>query len=287
MAATSSRRAASSRGRRATHVQVDFSGLYVDVDNGYDAWAIDNGFTTYSDDPGRDAQRSAAGSVRVQAELDGVDLVSITGFAETDAVFSFDADWGNAGVLGAVRLRLGDDERSRAAHGEPRAARAVEARRDRGWPRRLARRRVRARSRRRQRSAQRRRLRRSVLRPRVLARREHRGRSDYDATNFARVRSGCARPHRSSRSSRPGCAGSGAAPTTRDSNAQCVLARRRHARRRARVRLAARRAALRISAPRARLQSRRFQRLARRRRLRRVDNVALSPAQHRVRRRSR
>ena len=52
--------------------------------------------TTYSDDPGRDAQRSAAGSVRVQAELDGVDLVSITGFAETDAVFSFDADWGNA-----------------------------------------------------------------------------------------------------------------------------------------------------------------------------------------------
>ena len=26
-------------------VQVDFTGLYVDVDNGYDAWAIDNGFT--------------------------------------------------------------------------------------------------------------------------------------------------------------------------------------------------------------------------------------------------
>ena len=51
-------------------VQVDFTGLYVDVDNGYDAWAIDNGFNTYSDDPGRDAQRSAAGSVRVRAELD-------------------------------------------------------------------------------------------------------------------------------------------------------------------------------------------------------------------------
>ena len=78
-------------------VHVDFAGLYVDVDNGYDAWAIDNGFSTYSDDPGRDAQRSKAGSVRVQAELDAVDLVSITGFADTDAVFSFDADWGNAG----------------------------------------------------------------------------------------------------------------------------------------------------------------------------------------------
>ena len=78
-------------------VHVDFAGLYVDIDNGYDAWAVDNGFTTYSDDPGRDAQRSTAGSVRVQAELDDIDIVSITGFADTDAVFSFDADWGNAG----------------------------------------------------------------------------------------------------------------------------------------------------------------------------------------------
>jgi outer membrane receptor protein involved in Fe transport len=32
----------------------------------------------------------------VQAELDRVDLVSITAFAETNAVFSFDADWGNS-----------------------------------------------------------------------------------------------------------------------------------------------------------------------------------------------
>jgi len=78
-------------------VQVDFTGLYVDIDNGYDAWAIDNGFNTYSDHPGRDAQKSTAGSVRVSAALERVDLVSITGFADTDAVFSFDADWGNAG----------------------------------------------------------------------------------------------------------------------------------------------------------------------------------------------
>jgi iron complex outermembrane recepter protein len=76
-------------------VQIDFAGVYVDIDNGYDAWAVDNGFATYSDDPGRDAQRSVAGSTRVQAELDRVDVVSITSVADTDAVFSFDADWGN------------------------------------------------------------------------------------------------------------------------------------------------------------------------------------------------
>jgi iron complex outermembrane recepter protein len=76
-------------------VSVDFAGLYVDVDNGYDAWAIDNGFNTYSDKPGKDAQRSTAGSIRVQAQLDKLDIVSITGVADTHATFSFDADWGN------------------------------------------------------------------------------------------------------------------------------------------------------------------------------------------------
>jgi iron complex outermembrane recepter protein len=80
----------------SNRVTVDFAGLYIDIDNGYDAWAIDNGFKTYTDKPGRDAQRSKAGSVRVTAELPRFDLVSITGVAHTDAVFSFDADWGNA-----------------------------------------------------------------------------------------------------------------------------------------------------------------------------------------------
>jgi outer membrane receptor protein involved in Fe transport len=89
------------RGKLAWHasdrVSVDFAGLYIDIDNGYDAWAMDNGLDTYSDDPGRDAQRSVAGSVRVEAELERFDLVSITGVADTDAVFGFDADWGNPG----------------------------------------------------------------------------------------------------------------------------------------------------------------------------------------------
>jgi iron complex outermembrane receptor protein len=90
----------SARGKLAwtpsEEVDVDFSGLYIDVDNGYDGWAIDNGFTTYSDKPGEDAQRSVAGSVRVLAALPAFDFVSISGAAQTDATFSFDADWGNA-----------------------------------------------------------------------------------------------------------------------------------------------------------------------------------------------
>jgi iron complex outermembrane recepter protein len=76
-------------------VEIDVTGLYIDIDNGYDAWAIDNSFTTQSDRPGRDAQTSTAGSVRVTAGFDGFDLVSISGAASSDIVFSFDADWGN------------------------------------------------------------------------------------------------------------------------------------------------------------------------------------------------
>ena len=69
-----------------------------------------------------------------------VDLVSITGVADTDAVFSFDADWGNEAYWAPYVYDYVTTQRPRAAHLQPRGARAVEARRDRGRPRRLARR---------------------------------------------------------------------------------------------------------------------------------------------------
>ncbi|MBT8442484.1 MAG: TonB-dependent receptor plug domain-containing protein, partial [Gammaproteobacteria bacterium] len=44
--------------------QLDLTGLYADIDSGYDAWAVDNnGDVTYSDKPGRDAQETSAGSL--------------------------------------------------------------------------------------------------------------------------------------------------------------------------------------------------------------------------------
>lgn len=76
--------------------RVDLTGLYTDLDNGYDAWSTANGFDTYSDRPGKDTQRSRAGSARIAGALgDAAELIAITGLAETDVLFSFDADWGN------------------------------------------------------------------------------------------------------------------------------------------------------------------------------------------------
>jgi outer membrane receptor protein involved in Fe transport len=84
------------RWQPADDLQVDLNLLYVDVDNGYDAFAIDNGYTTYSDNPGRDAQRSRGGALKVRRDFgDMASLTSITSAARSDITFSFDADWGN------------------------------------------------------------------------------------------------------------------------------------------------------------------------------------------------
>ncbi|MDX1498684.1 MAG: TonB-dependent receptor [Woeseiaceae bacterium] len=75
---------------------VDLATMFVDVDDGYDAFALDNGYTMLSDKPGRDAQQSVGASARVEwAGRDDLAFTSITAWADSDIVFSFDADWGN------------------------------------------------------------------------------------------------------------------------------------------------------------------------------------------------
>ncbi len=77
-------------------VDIRIALLYADVDNGYDAFALDNGFETLSDRPGQDAQQSLGGSLRIDwSGIPGHTLTSITSAADSDIVYGFDADWGN------------------------------------------------------------------------------------------------------------------------------------------------------------------------------------------------
>ncbi|MEM8983777.1 MAG: TonB-dependent receptor [Pseudomonadota bacterium] len=77
-------------------IDVELTALYIDVDNGYDAFALDNGFTTFSDRPGRDAQRTRAVAARVSWDAAPTwRLLSLSSVARSDIRFSFDADWGN------------------------------------------------------------------------------------------------------------------------------------------------------------------------------------------------
>ena len=74
----------------------DLSLFNVDINNGYDAFAVDNSFTTQSNRPGQDTQKTKALSLKSTAALnDSIQFESITGAARSDVIFSFDADWGN------------------------------------------------------------------------------------------------------------------------------------------------------------------------------------------------
>lgn len=76
---------------------VDLTAMVTHIDDGYDAFAIDNSYTMLSDNPGRDAQDSVGAALRVEWDATpGAVLTSITSAADSDIVFSFDADWGNA-----------------------------------------------------------------------------------------------------------------------------------------------------------------------------------------------
>ncbi len=75
--------------------------LNINLDNGYDAFAHDNSFTTLTDLPGRDEQDTSAVSLRI--DWDGnqkFNLQSITSYADSDILFSFDGDWGNPMLWG-------------------------------------------------------------------------------------------------------------------------------------------------------------------------------------------
>ncbi len=76
---------------------VNFAALFSDIDDGYDAFAVNNSYTMLSDKPGIDAQKSIGASLKISwFGLDRATLTSITAAADSDIEFSYDADWGNA-----------------------------------------------------------------------------------------------------------------------------------------------------------------------------------------------
>ena len=77
---------------------VDLTLLYSDVDNGYDAFSLDNTRDTLSDQPGRDTLESTALGVRWQRELDSIALQTAASIASTDTDYSYDEDWSFVGI---------------------------------------------------------------------------------------------------------------------------------------------------------------------------------------------
>ena len=85
--------------------QVDLAGLYLDADNGYDAFSLENRRRTGSDEPGQDRQESLGLSLNLAHDGLAPFLIEASLFWEdSDLEYGFDWDWSNlaaGGVRGA------------------------------------------------------------------------------------------------------------------------------------------------------------------------------------------
>lgn len=72
---------------------IDFNYQYFDIDNGYDAFSLDNDGITQSDEPGVDTQETHAIGVKGNFALDHADLSLSVNHATSDLVYGYDEDW--------------------------------------------------------------------------------------------------------------------------------------------------------------------------------------------------
>jgi iron complex outermembrane receptor protein len=77
-------------------LHIELTALQVDIDNGYDAFAIDNSRNTQSDQPGVDSQHSTGVSLRAHyLPGAGIGFTAIATYAKSIIKYSYDGDWGN------------------------------------------------------------------------------------------------------------------------------------------------------------------------------------------------
>jgi iron complex outermembrane recepter protein len=77
-------------------LHVELTATQVNIDNGYDAFAIDNSRNTESDQPGVDSQHSTGVSIRAHyLPNDTIGFTAIATYAKSVIKYSYDGDWGN------------------------------------------------------------------------------------------------------------------------------------------------------------------------------------------------
>ncbi len=77
---------------------VDMNFLHLDIDNGYDAFNFTNDRTTFSDQPGKDTQKTDAFSLSSTWDMsNAVRMEASTSYSDTDLEYSYDEDWSYVG----------------------------------------------------------------------------------------------------------------------------------------------------------------------------------------------
>ena len=80
-------------------LSLDVTLLYSDVDNGYDAFSLDNTRETYSDEPGHDRLESWAGALGATWQAtDTLSLEALLSYVDADTEYGYDEDWSHTGI---------------------------------------------------------------------------------------------------------------------------------------------------------------------------------------------
>ena len=77
---------------------LDVSAMYIDIDNGYDAFSLDNTRHTLSDEPGQDQQESSALGLSWHSEAPSFGIEAGLTYATSETNYSFDEDWSFVGI---------------------------------------------------------------------------------------------------------------------------------------------------------------------------------------------
>lgn len=81
---------------------IDFTVLHVDVDNGYDAFTLNNSWTSYSDMPGKDTQLTDAYALKSTYQVnEKMHLITSLSHSNSDSEYSYDEDWSYVGEFDA------------------------------------------------------------------------------------------------------------------------------------------------------------------------------------------
>lgn len=72
---------------------LDLNYQYFDIDNGYDAFSLDNDGKTRSDEPGFDRQKTHALGIKAQNSFDWGELFVIANHSTSDMDYGYDEDW--------------------------------------------------------------------------------------------------------------------------------------------------------------------------------------------------
>ncbi|MFA5494697.1 MAG: TonB-dependent receptor [Porticoccaceae bacterium] len=89
-------------------LSVDTTLFYINADNGYDNFSLDNNRKTLSDEPGRDRQETLAlGFTATWAASDRVTVKSTLAFEHSKLEYGFDEDWTNTAICDGLACDSG------------------------------------------------------------------------------------------------------------------------------------------------------------------------------------